>query len=440
MDLYGLSDEEIEAMAASVGGPPGGSETDAAEQAALSEEEEREKVRRRLSYPQGSIVQDPDTGRVKRLKPPLRTATNLEIILGQDPAFYKYLGYDEFSEVVTWATRPITDADETGIGLLVASLYGLHVGTDRVREIAHYIARQHRYHPVKDYLNSLRWDGVPRLDRLLVDYARAEDTELHRVLGQRWALSCVARVMEPGCKLDTVLVLVGGQGVGKSSLFAAMVPDHGWFSDTAMDLRHKDAYQQIQGVWIYEFAEVAALRARDAETVKAFLSARQDKYRPPYGRNTIIVPRRCVFVGTTNEPEFLDDPTGARRFWPVRVGAVDLLRLILDRDQLWAEAVELYREPGARWWLTEEEGRELAGVQEEYHREDPWREPVQTYLKGRTTCTVAELLTDALKMDLAQQSKGAQMRMAGLLTAIGWSKRRAWSTGSREWRWFAPER
>lgn len=436
MEFQGLSDEQIEAMAADA-------EDRATERAAEvldamhAEDDAREKVRRRLSYPMGSIVEDPDTGKVKRLKPPTRTATNLEIILGQDPAFYPHLGFDAFRGEVTWAGRPITDSDETGIALLVASLYGLHAGTERVREIAHYIARQHSYHPVREYLEALRWDGERRLALLLSRYAGAEDTELHRALGERWALSCVARIFEPGCKVDTVLVLVGGQGVGKSSLFSALVPEAGWFSDTTMDIRHKDAYQQMQGIWIYEMAEIAALRARDAETVKAFMSARRDKYRPPYARNTVTSERQCVFVGTTNEAEFLDDPTGARRFWPVRVGRIDLTAVIMDRDQLWAEAVERYREPGARWWLDDEHGAQLGAVHEQYQRGDPWAEAVEGHLARNklTGVTVAELLTEALKLDMSQQTKSAQMRMAGILTGLGWSKHRARDGGARAWIW-----
>lgn len=406
------------------------------------DEVERARVRSRLGYPKGARLVDPDTGLLTYTKPPMRTMQNLEIILGQDPAFYRYLGYDDFAEQMTWAGRPIRDTDETGMTLLIASLYGMHVGTERVREVAQYIARQHCYHPVREYLEALRWDGVDRLPGLLSRYAGAEDSELHAVLGERWALSCVARVMQPGCKVDTTLVLVGGQGTGKSSLFAAMVPERAWFSDTAIDLHSKDAYQQIQGVWIYEFAEVASLRSRDAETVKAFLSAQWDKYRAPYGRHAVSIARQVVFVGTTNEAEFLDDPTGARRFWPVRIGEIDLARLSLDRDQLWAEAVEKYREVGSRWWLTREEGEALTEVQEEYQRGDPWRDPVDAWLRrqGGDGVTVAEILTEALKLDTGQQNKSAQMRMAGILVGMGWRKtRRVMMDGRRGYVWTRAE-
>lgn len=433
--------QDVDEMAAAeIGEDPGweGMHEDAPVPHAPGDDDaERARVRARLHYPRGSVVVDPDTGDKKYNKPPMKTLLNLEIIIGQDPAFYRHLGFDEFAEEVTWAGRPMRDTDETGMALLIAAVYGLHVSTDRVREVADYIARQHRYHPVREYLESLRWDGEERLPTMLSRYAGAAPGRLNELLGERWAISAVARIMQPGCKVDTTLILVGGQGAGKSSLFAAMVPESAWFSDTAMDLRHKDAYQQIQGVWLYEFAEIASLRARDAEVVKAFLSARFDKYRPPYGHNPIRVARQVVFVGTTNEAEFLDDPTGARRFWPVKIGEIDLLGLAMVRDQLWAEAVEKYREPGSRWWLTREEGEELVQVQEQYQRGDPWAEQVEGYLARHLGegVTISELLTDALKLDMSQLNKGAQMRMAGILTGLGWAKGRSDRRSGRARTW-----
>lgn len=403
-------------------------------------EEERERVREQLAYPRDSVKVDPDTGMKRYTKPPFPTLTNLEIVVGQDPAIYPHLGYNEFTGKVTWKGAAITDEAETGINLLIQGLYGMSVSTERVREVFHYVARQRPWHPVRAWLSRLVWDGTPRLAGLLSVYAGAADDALTRAISRKWALSAVARIMEPGCKVDTTLILVGPQGARKSSFFATLVPDVAWFSDTAMDLKSKDAFQQMQGIWLYEVAELSALRARDAESVKAFLTARVDRYRPAYGRNVVEQPRQVLFVGTTNEAQFLDDPTGARRFWPVKVSAIDLAALEADRNQLWAEAMELYQYGEDRtWWLTEEEAAELIEMQGEYERTDPWKEPIEAFLRERkVSVTVYDIMGLVLKMDPKDCHKAAEMRVAALVAAAGWEKRRRMVAGVRVWRWSPP--
>lgn len=404
-------------------------------------DEERERVRAMLAYPRNGIYTDPETGMRRYVKPPLPTLTNLEIVVGQDPAIYPHLGFNEFTGKVTWKGRPITDEAETGINLLIQGMYGMSVSTERVREVFHYVARERPWHPVRAWLSRLVWDGTPRLDGLLTRYAGAVDSDLTRAIARKWAVSAVARIMEPGCKVDTTLILVGPQGARKSSFFATLVADVAWFSDTAMDLKSKDAFQQMQGVWIYEVAELSALRARDAESVKAFLTARVDRYRPAYGRNVVEQPRQVLFVGTTNEAQFLDDPTGARRFWPVNVTAIDLEALELDRNQLWAEAMEHYLYgPDRTWWLTEEEAAELAEVQGRYERTDPWKDAIELFLRERRkSITVYDVMSLVLKMDPKDCHKAAEMRVSSLIASLGWEKRRTKRDGVRCWRWFGPE-
>jgi putative DNA primase/helicase len=403
-------------------------------------DDERERVRQQLTWPRDSVKLDPDTGTKRYTKPPLPTLSNLEIIIGQDPAIFPHLGYNEFTGWVTWKERQIRDEDETTINLLVQGLYGVGVSTERIREIAVYIAKQRPWHPVRSWLTRLVWDGTPRLERLLSTYAGAADDALTRAISRKWAVGCVARIMEPGCKVDTTLILVGKQGARKSSFFASLVPDPAWFSDTAMDLHSKDAYQQMAGVWIYEVAELSALRARDAESVKAFLTARVDRFRPPYGRNVVSQPRQVVFVGTTNEAEFLDDPTGARRFWPVQVGEIDIEAVEADRFQLWAEAAEYYQYgPDRTWWLTEEESASLTETHGRYERGDPWKDLLHAYLAERTQpVTVLDLMTGPMGMENRDCHKSAQMRVAGILAAAGWRKVRSQKGNVRRWEWAPP--
>ncbi len=213
------------------------------------------------------------------------------------------------------------------------------------------------------------------------------------------------------------------------------MPVPAWFSDTPLDMGSKDAYLAMQGVWVMEVAELASMRARDAESIKAFLSAQVDRFRPPYGRNMVELPRGTVFVGTTNEAEFLDDPTGARRFWPVRVGRIDVLGLTRDRDQLWAEAAHACSR-GEPHWLTRDEADELADMQQQYQRVDPWAAKVADYVDGRPEVVVDDVLTEGLKLDAAQQHKGSAMRVAGILTRLGWHKRRVQRGGRRLVRWY----
>ena len=399
------------------------------------DEKLRERVRAQLRYPKGAVERG-DDGTRTYLKPPHATLANLEVIIGQDPAFYPFLGLNEFTSQITWNGQPLTDATETAINLQVQALYDLHVSTERCREMIAYVANQHPYHPVRDWLNHLVWDGVPRLDTMLHVYADAADTQLHAAMGRKFMTGAVARIYRPGCQLDTTLILVGSQGVKKSSLFRALVEDPTWFSDTTIDLRTKDVYQQLQGVWLYEVAELAALRGRDAESTKAFLTSRCDRYRPPYGRNVVRWDRQVAFVGTTNEAEFLDDSTGARRFWPVRVGAPDVASIARDRAQLWAEAVEAYK-AGEQWWLTPEQDEELTDSQQTYQRADSWGDIISEWLarEGQHGATVRDIMASALQLEPTHQSKGAAMRVASILSGLGYSKRRVMESGQQVMRW-----
>ena len=366
-----------------------------------------------MSYPSGSMV---DGIRVKR---PLRELSNVTRALGMDDAYV--ITHNVFAGRVELHGRALTDEDETRIALELATAYGLVVPTRMVSEAIRYLASRQSVHPVQQYLRGLRWDGQRRIDAWLQTYLNAQ--MVPPGVGRRWLLSAVRRALEPGCKVDTTLILVGEQGAGKSSGMRALMPDPAWFSDTPIDMGSKDAYLAMQGVWVMEVAELSAMRARDAESIKAFLSAQVDRFRPPYGRNMVELPRGTVFVGTTNEAEFLDDPTGARRFWPVQVGRIDVLALTRDRDQLWAEAMHA-AQAGEPHWLTRDEAEALTDMQEQYQRSDPWLPRVLEYLNGRTQVTTAEVLSEGLRLDAAQQHRGAAMRVAGMLTRLGWTKRR----------------
>lgn len=368
-------------------------------------------------------------------KPPTRSARNVMTILDEDSWFASRLWLDEFAGALMWDGHAATDVDVTGVRLAIADTYGMEPSATLTHECMAASAATRGRHPVREYLGGLLWDGVPRMHRLLDFYAGATATPLHEQISRCFLVSAVARVMQPGCKVDTVLILQGAQGAGKSRFFRVLGGE--WFSDTAIDIRSKDALLALRGRWVYELAELAATRPRDAETVKAFLSAQVDHYRPPYGRLVVEVPRQCVMVGTTNEAAFLADATGARRFWPVSVGDIQLERLALDRDQLWAEAVEAY-EAGAQWWLDAADAGALREVHEVYQHGDPWEPVIERWLddhrRGQSV-TMTEVLTEALGVPYERQTKGAEMRLSGLLQHIGRTRQRRQVSGVRTWVW-----
>jgi putative DNA primase/helicase len=309
---------------------------------------------------------------------------------------------------------------------------GLKLSGSDVHAACSRVARDSKYHPVRDYLGGLKWDGVDRLDSVCEDILSAQRTQLNQVLIRKWFISAVARVSRPGCKADTALVLVGKQGVGKSSFFAAVAGD--WFVDTAIDIHNKDAFQVLRRAWVYESSELETMRrAKEVAAVKAFLSTQVDTYRPPYGRNPVKVPRGCVIVGTTNSDEFLTDDTGNRRFWPIKVGETNLTTLVGVRDQLWAEAVTLYR-AGERWWLTEAESAPLHSVHQEYQTSDPWAQAILKWAsESATTFGTAEVLEQAVELRIGEWSTGEARRVVSILRMAGWTQGYKRRYGTRPW-------
>ena len=283
------------------------------------------------------------------------------------------------------------------------------------------------------------------MDGWLSNYLGVDDSPLTRAMGAKFLISMVARAwaeLPDGVKVDTTLVLIGKQGARKSTALATLA-GRDWFSDSPLDLRNpKDAMAQLRGVWLYEFAELDSIRPREVTTVKAFLSAMVDKYRPAYGRNSSHHARSVVFCGTTNAESgaFLTDPTGSRRFWPVEIGTIDLEALERDRDQLWGEAVAMYR-AGAQWWIEGEQAEQLADYSERFQQFDAWADIIDAWAKGPPRikeATPAEVLSEALDIPKGQQTKGHQMRIAGALSALGWVRHRARRDGRRITVWAPP--
>lgn len=298
--------------------------------------------------------------------------------------------------------------------------------TDAIMQIAH----EHEFHPVSEYLERIRWDRTPRICALAMALG-AEDSPLNRAMLRKFMVSAVARALAPGCKADSVLILVGRQGAGKSRYLSALGGE--WFADTAMQIGDKDALLVLHTAWLHEWPELDSYRrARDQNAVKAFLTSRADTFRAPYERAARQYPRRCVVAASTNDDQFLADVTGGRRYWVIKVGdriAVDAVER--DRDQLWAEAVAAYR-AGETWHLDETEEAALCTVQVDHEVTDPWDERVREFCAGRTEITVGEVL-EALAYSVGQQTRAHQMRAADVLSRAGFQRRKVTRGSGRQW-------
>lgn len=435
-------------------------------------------LRRRLNTT-GDVTLAPIRSRwssLLRLDPggtPERNEANVLTALSLDAAFTGAMVFDEFSQEIQisralpWdgadsaLPRPWGEPDDVRCAEWLQR-HEINVPPAVVGRSVIAVARNIRVHPVRDYLTSLIWDGTPRLDTWAVTYLGATDTKLNQAFGSMWMISAVARIMRPGVKADHMLILEGPQGIRKSTALKVLASD-AWFTDELADLGSKDAAQQMRGVWIIEMAELDAIGRADVSRIKAFLSRTTDRYRPPYERYVVTVPRQCVFAGSVNPDTYLRDETGNRRFWPLRCGDIDLDALRRDRDQLWAEAVTRFN-AGAVWWLEDRELVTLAGVaQEARYQPDAWDALIERWLVSErqrvnlgteyhqdwqdrhvprpeplTDVSVGEILEQVLRIEPGKWTKGDQMRVGTFLKAKKWARYRT-TEKPREWRYAAPK-
>lgn len=320
-----------------------------------------------------------------------QTIENVVIILRHDPKLAGRIAINEMEHnIVTLSSLPWrqvkspsqwTDADDAALRYYLERFYGIS-GKDRIFDAVNVVAQEGSFHPVREYLDSCAWDGVPRVETLLIDYLGAEDSPYTRAVTRKALVAAVARIYRPGCKFDYMLTLRGRQGLGKSALIARLGGK--WFSDTFTTMQGKDAYEQVMGVWIMEVGELAGMRKAEAETIKLYISKQVDRFRPAYGRRLQEFPRQCIFVATTNETQFLRDATGNRRFWVVDTPGTPT-HSIWDEltpetvRQIWGEAVELYK-AGEELFLPRELEEAAREIQDLYEEENPRAGLVADYL------------------------------------------------------------
>jgi predicted P-loop ATPase len=364
--------------------------------------------------------------------------------LRRDPALAGF-AFDEMQQLVVitgplpgndhWRPRSITDVDVGHIQEHL-QLSGLRsVSKDVAHQAVDICAHERRFHPVRDYLNRLEWDGRQRVATWLSTYLGADPSAYIAEIGQMFLVAMVARIFQPGCRADYMLVLEGPQGARKST--ACQILGGEWFSDNLPDVIHgKDAAQHLPGKWLIEISEMAAMGKAEAAVLKAFITRDTERYRPSYARREVVQPRQCVFVGTTNKSTYLRDETGGRRFWPVKVGAIDYTALVRDRDQLFAEAVMLYR-GGCNWWPDRAFERErIVREQELRYEVDAWEEIIKDWLAtrpGPARVLIKEVAKEGLNIETARLGRQEQNRISACLKRLGWERSETLRQGHRHW-------
>lgn len=393
---------------------------------------------------------------------------NLMLIMENDPRLAGLWWLNESSNQIEltrdapWRggnRREFVDADayELAAWLQNPGTYAANCSDDGVLKAVVAVARRYRRHPIREYLTALKWDGTPRVESMLVDLFGAPDNAYSRRAALCFAVSAVARILwfdpkQPavGAQVDFMLVLEGEQGKRKSSALRALFGSD-WFVETSESPTGKDFYQVIQGVWGVEIGEMDSFGKADVTAVKTAITRRVDKFRAPYERVPRSYRRECVFAGTTNEHQYLRDPTGGRRFLPVRTEGDVRLDLIVElRDQLWAEAVHLF-EQGFSWWELPAEASE---EQEARYMSDSWEDRILRWLAGKMPgenaypprvgvgwgefaewTTTDELLRYAIGADASKHGKPEQMRISAVMKRLHWRKERRLVEGLRIYVW-----
>lgn len=351
---------------------------------------------------------------------------------------------------------PLNDVDGTEVAAWLGdpANYGLAVKSGMTLEAVEVIATRQTYNPVVRYLDGLVWDGEDRLPTMLRDFFGTQHNDYAQAVGLNWLISAVARIRRPGCKVDTMTILEGPQGAGKSTAVRTLCGPE-WFSEATESPQHKDFYQALTGRWVVEIAEMQSFNKADRNRIKQVLSAQEDTYRPSYGRYARQFPRQGIFVGTTNDHVYLKDETGARRFYPVKCMDINLEAIARLRDQFWAEADARFAR-GEHWW---EFPASAAEEQDKRFDVDSWEEPIVKWLEGdadskryeevkegggyysnnqiKKTKTT-DIMVHALGIDIAKHSIQDQGRVGRIMARLGWPRKQKRVNGKPQWEYHRP--
>jgi len=389
------------------------------------------------------------------------TMQNLELIFCNDPNYKDKIEFNELTQMITFNRQNWRDVTENRIKLYLEKEYTLYTSIDSINQMCSIIADDHSYHPIKEYLNSVKWDGIHRIKSVFSDFLGATNNIYTQAVAVITFVGAVARIFQAGVKFDTCTVFVGKQGTGKSKFIGKIAVNPEWFTDGVTTFDGKDFYESIQGKWIVELGEGTAFQKSIKERCKQAIASQQDNYRRPYGRNPEIRKRQCVFLGTTNNYDFLKDETGDRRYYPIDVNIHNATKSI-DKDltseyiaQLWAEAVQLYKS-GQNIYIQDSKVLALAEQEQRKHFDESplqadiynfleipittgWdnaslearRIHIMNYQNGNTTAgaykrdriSVKEIVCELFGYELNQPiERKMSLDIARTLTALGWIK------------------
>lgn len=360
------------------------------------------------------------------------SVSNVALVLQYDEQWRDCLAYSDLSYKIIKRTSPPMpncdagewrEEDSAALRIWMARQFGFTPGHGDIQDAVITVARGNRFHPIREYLLSLKWDGVSRLPTWLKRAFGATDPEKYlETIGPRFMIGAVARVMRPGCQMDNVMILEGTQGAGKSTIIGLLFGD--WFSDTLLPIGDKEAYQLIQGVWGFELGELDSFNKAEITELKRFFSQKTDRYRPSYGRYVEDFQRQTVFIGSTNQEVYLRDYTGNRRYWPLYCAALDRAWVEQYRDQLWAEAMHRFK-TGEKWWVSQETPEEwdiVCEAQDSRLQRDPWEDLLFPFLRdtARARLSSADVLTEGIGLDGAHIQQAHMNRIAPLMKTLGW--------------------
>ncbi len=359
-------------------------------------------------------------------------------ILENHPDMQNLLWYDTFhkKQYTRWKsdiTREWSDTDNINLTRWMQDTIGIHNMPDKIVHLAcmAYSQSMSRNEPY-DWMEKLAWDGEERLPLFLNDCMEAEDNEFIRAVSQNLWIAMVARIYQPGCKYDNMIVLIGGQGTFKSSSLGIIGGK--WFAELHESVMNPNFFMALHGKLLVEIAELDSFSKAETSRIKTVISCATDRYRTPYARTSQDHPRSCIFIGTTNEDQFLQDSTGGRRFWPVKIGYIRTDLIKANRDQYFAEAAAKYKR-GTTWYNVP---IALARQEQENRRiSDDWESVVGRYLvyHGTTEITTTEILSEIIKLELSKQTKWEQIRIGKIMTQIGWRRKQRREGKIREWYW-----
>lgn len=398
-----------------------------------------------VGYPVPDVMQmlaykvDYDRDGNEKSRKVLQTVRNFEIIMENDSRVAGKIMFDEFAQQacltgdVPWETgsnyRAWSSHDDSALFSVLQSDYGMNSRNDYFDALKN-VSMRNRFHPVRNLLDSLKWNGKENIRQLLVDYLGAEDTEYTCQVMRLWMLGGVARVYHPGCKFDYTLILQGRQGIGKSTFLQLLAMDDTWFNDSLDSLDSDKAAQSLMGSWIIELAELKSLARTTGgvDSIKRFLTATQDKYRMPYERRADVFLRQCIFSGTTNKSDFLQDETGNRRFLIIQTGVNEPKKSLFSTDAIrdikeaWAQAVHIWKTEKPRLILPESCQEEAQRLQEDSMADDGKIGIITDYLEGKQRTCALEIWQEALNESGRPQKWQASEIINIVLAIPGWER------------------